>query len=43
VERVGLDLLSTLLPLRRGVRLLGLTLSNLTSEPVTTEQQLSLL
>jgi DNA polymerase-4 len=42
VERVGLDLLSTLLPLRRGVRLLGLTLSNLTSERVTTEQQLPL-
>jgi DNA polymerase-4 len=43
LERVGLDLLATLLPLRRGVRLLGLSLSNLTSEPVTTEQQLSLL
>ena len=43
LERIGLDLLSTLLPLRRGVRLLGLSLSNLTREQGTPERQLCLL
>jgi len=44
LERIGLDLLSTLLPLRRGVRLLGLSLSNIVpQQAITTQQQLSLL
>jgi DNA polymerase IV len=43
LERIGLDLLSTLLPLRRGVRLLGLSLSKLVAHQATMPQQLSLL
>ena len=43
LERIGLGLLSTLLPLRRGVSLLGLSLSNLTRKQRKPERQLSLL
>jgi len=42
LEGTALDLLAPLLPVRTGVRLLGVTLSSLNTEEASTGQQLTL-